>query len=135
MHVKIQGGIVMSVINVTDANSLFMQERDKSARQAKKTVKSDQREAMELFGKVLQDCEKASERMMDKHHETVAKSARELAEYHKRKAVFDRMKASADEQRMINEQIVLNRINQHALLKDMRADDIAERENIKKTTQ
>jgi 2-hydroxy-3-keto-5-methylthiopentenyl-1-phosphate phosphatase len=128
MHVEIQGGIDMSVRNITEANALFMPAWKNVTRKLKETEESERQKAMEMFGKAMRTCDEASERMMDKHLETVAKSAKELAEYHKRKAVFDRMKESADEQRMINERIVLNRINQRNLLEEIRTDDINKKE-------
>ncbi|MDR3320839.1 MAG: hypothetical protein LBS93_00190 [Synergistaceae bacterium] len=121
----------MSVNNVTDAKALFSQAWNNVSRAAKKTEESERQKAMEMFGKALQDCEKASEDMMDKHHEIVVKSAKKLAEYHKRKAVFDRIRANADEQKMINERIVVNRLNQHNMLEEIRSDDVSRRELLK----
>ncbi|MDR1943920.1 MAG: hypothetical protein LBQ19_03775 [Synergistaceae bacterium] len=129
---EIQGGIDMSVLNVGNANSLFQQARDNEARKPRKPSKSEQEKAMELFGKALRDCDKASEQMMDDHIENVAKSAKERAEYHKRKAVLDKIRISADERKMINEQIILNRINQRSLLEEARADDENKRELLKR---
>jgi hypothetical protein len=125
----------MSVNNVTDANALFLKTWNDVARQPKKPAKSEQQKAMEMFGKAVQNCEKASERMMDKHLESVAKSAKELAVYHKRKAVFDRMKTSADEQKMLNEKILLSHINQRNMLQEMRVDDINRQELLKASGQ
>jgi hypothetical protein len=131
MQVWIQGGIGMSVNNVTDANALFLQEL-KNAAKNRRTVsaptESERKKAMEMFGKALRDCDKAMERVMDKHIESVAKSAEEHAEYRKRKAQADRKKASADEQRLLNEKILISRINQRNLLEEIKADDINRRE-------
>jgi hypothetical protein len=125
----------MSVNNVTDANALFLPAWNNVVRAVKKTEESEQQKAMEMFGKALNECEKASEQVMDKHHETVAKSAKKLAEYHKRKAIFDRIRANADEQKMVNEQIVMRRMNQHNLLEGIRTDDINRRELLKAYTK
>ncbi|MDR1516196.1 MAG: hypothetical protein LBS45_10930 [Synergistaceae bacterium] len=123
----------MSVNNVTDANALFPQEFKNAAvkanlRRTGKPTESERKRAMEMFGKALRDCDKATERMMDKHIESVAKSAKELAEYRKRKAQADRIKASANEQRLLNEKILISRINQRNLLEEMKTDDINRRE-------
>jgi hypothetical protein len=131
MQVGIQGGICMSVNNVTDANAFLLQARENAARTAravKSQSESEREKAMEMFGKALHDCDKAMERVMDKHIESVAKSAKELAERRKRRALAERIQDSADEQRLMNEKIILNRINQRNLLAEIKADDINRRE-------
>jgi hypothetical protein len=131
MHVWIQGGIGMGVNNVTDVNALFPQKFKNITAKTRNTgnpAESERKRAMEMFGKALRDCDKATERMMDKHIESVAKSAKELAEYRKRKALSDRIKASADEQRLLNEKILISRINQRSLLEEIKTDDLNRRE-------
>jgi hypothetical protein len=128
---EIQGGICMSVNNVMDAGTLLSQAREYAAKAAK--AMNDQKEAerkkaMEAFGQALRDCDKAIERVMDKHIESVAKSAKELAEYRKRKAIAERIRDSADERRLMNERIIIDRINQRNELAAMKADDIKRRE-------
>jgi hypothetical protein len=124
MQMEIQGGIDMSVNNVMDANAFLMQNWDRPPRPPASQSKSERKKAMEMFGKVLRDCDKAMERVMDDHIENVAKSAKELAEYRKKRAVVERKKDAADRQRMINEEILVSRINQRNMLAELRADDI-----------
>jgi hypothetical protein len=133
MQVWVQGGIDMSVNNVTDVSALFLQELKNTAKNRRKVsdpTESERKKAMEMFGKALRDCDKAMERVMDKHIESVAKSAKEQAQYRKRKAQADRAKASAEDQRLFNEKILLSRINQRNLLEEIRADDINRREQL-----
>jgi histone H3/H4 len=128
---EIQGGIDMSVNNVTDAAAFLSHARENVARAARAVnnqTEAGQKKAMEMFGKALRDCDKAMERVMDKHIESVAKSAKELAERRKRKAIAERVKDSADAQQLMNEKIIINRINQRNLLAEIKADDINRRE-------
>ena len=121
----------MSVNNVMDANARFLQELKNTAKNRRKVTspaESERKKAMEMFGKALYDCNKAMERVIDKHIESVAESAKELAQYRKRKALADRAKASAKEQRLLNEKILISRINQRNLLEEIKADDMDKRE-------
>ncbi|MDR0615266.1 MAG: hypothetical protein LBG29_00505 [Synergistaceae bacterium] len=121
----------MSVNNVTDAGAFLSQVREYAAKAAKTLndqKEAERKKAMEAFGQALYACDKAIERVMDKHIESVAKSAKELAEYRKRKAIAERIRDSADERYLMNERIILDRINQRNELAAMKADDIKRRE-------
>jgi hypothetical protein len=128
MQVEIQGGIDMSVNKVMDANAFLMKNWNRPPRSPASQSKSERKKAMEMFGEVLRDCDKAMERVMDDHIENVAKSAKELAEYRKKRAVAERQRDAADKQRMINEEILVSRINQRNMLAELRTDDINRRD-------
>jgi hypothetical protein len=129
--VKVQGGIGMSapINGINNSNSMFMDMWEKASRNVKKTEKSEQEKGMELFGKALDDVNKASDRMMDNHLESVAKSAKEQAEYRKKKAVREKAEQSAEDMKLFAEQALLNRINQRAMMEELRGDE-EERKNL-----
>ncbi|GHV29779.1 hypothetical protein FACS1894167_09580 [Synergistales bacterium] len=114
---------------INNSNSMFMDMWEKATRNIKKTEKSDQEKGMELFGKALDDVNKASDRMMDDHLESVAKSAKEQAEYRKKKAVQEKAEQSAEDMKLFAEQALLNRINQRAMMSELRGDE-EERRNL-----
>ena len=121
----------MSVPNIEHAKSVVealmgnTHQRSKSARDS-----GDQR-AREAFYKAVRSCDKAMENVVDKHLESVKKSAERLAEYRKKKAVEDQARQRADTMRKINENILIERINHHNLMEEIRVRELNRRELLK----
>ncbi|MDR1471672.1 MAG: hypothetical protein LBS75_04035 [Synergistaceae bacterium] len=97
----------------------------------RETERSSWERAMEEFRKAVRACDKASERMMDEHLESVAESAKRMAEYRARKARLDYALESAERQRLFNENIMIQRINHRNLLEERRVDELNRRELLK----
>jgi hypothetical protein len=122
----------MGVKSINDMNALFLPAWNDAKRNAKKQAEpSEQQKAMEAFAKALKDCDKATERMMDKHHQTVAESAKKIAAYRKKKAVDDRRVQEAENQRLLQENLMIQRINHRNMLEEIRIEDINRREFMK----
>ncbi|MDR1915544.1 MAG: hypothetical protein LBQ58_03095 [Synergistaceae bacterium] len=118
----------MGIQNISDVNAMFLSAARDAARKIKHIEQSDQERAMEAFYKAVRSCDKASERMMDKHLESVAESAKKLAEYRKRKAQLDKVLESAERQRFFNESVMIERINHRNMLNEARMEDLKRRE-------
>ncbi|MDR1133736.1 MAG: hypothetical protein LBL05_06200 [Synergistaceae bacterium] len=121
----------MSVSNITgnaQMDSLFAAARNRVERGLKETNESEQQRAREAFYKAVKSCDKAAERMMDKHHESVKKSAEKLAEYLRKKAVADRAQKRADDMRTMNEDILVERINHRNMLEELRIRELNRKE-------
>jgi hypothetical protein len=114
----------MGVQNINDAKILFMQAWNDNSRRVQKVSESDQQRAREAFYKAVRDCDKATEKIMDEHLERVAESAKKLAEYHRKKAITDRAMKEADIRREINEAVLIDRINHHNMLEDLRVREL-----------
>ncbi len=114
----------MDVRNVGEVRALFNKVYERAARNLKKIDEESQKKAMEAFGKALRACDRASERMIDKHHESVAKSAKMRAEYHKRKYQLDKIRAAAEKQELINESVMIQRLNHRNMLEEIRVDQL-----------
>jgi ribosomal protein L22 len=118
----------MSIQNVEQANLLFMNVLKDVSRKVKPIVESDQQRAHEAFYKAVRSCDKATERMVDKHLENVKKSAEAQAEYRKKKAVVDQAKQHADDMKTMNENILIERINHRNMLEELRIRETNRRE-------
>ena len=118
----------MGVQNIDQANSVFMSLLNDTSRKAKQGTESDQQRAREAFYKAVRSCDKAAERMVDKHLENVKKSAEKQADYRKRKAVTDRARKRADDIRTLNENILIERINHRNMLEEVRIRELNRKE-------
>ncbi|MDR1651706.1 MAG: hypothetical protein LBR87_07945 [Synergistaceae bacterium] len=118
----------MSVQNTGRLNSVFMALRGGAPRKVRQVTEPERQEAREAFYKALRACDKASERMMDKHLESVAESAKKQAEYRRKKAVADRAMSEADERRALNEVVLIERINHQNMLEEARIRDLRRKE-------
>ena len=121
--------------DVGAANALFLPAWNEAMRNVQRPTKSKQEEAMALFRKAMQDCDKEIGRIMDAHHKSVAESAKKLAEYHKRKAVQDRMRDAAAERHLINERVRVDSINHQNMLKSIRIEELNREEILKQSSQ
>jgi hypothetical protein len=110
----------MGVQNIEQSKSVFQALLNDTPRQVKHVSDGDQQRAREAFYKAVTACDKATERMVDKHLENVKKSAERLAEYRRRKAVTDSARRRADDMRTINENILIERINHRNMLEEIR---------------
>jgi hypothetical protein len=108
--------------------AFFAVARDRIECGLKKAGESEERRAREAFYKAVKSCDKATERMMDKHHESVKKSAEKLAEYLRKKAVADRAQKRADDMRTMNEDILVERINHRNMLEELRIRELNRKE-------
>lgn len=120
--------------DVRAANALFLPAWNEATRNAQKPTKSKQEEAMALFRKTMQDCDKEIGKIMDAHHKSVAESAKKLAEYHKRKALQDQIRDSARERHLINEQIRIESINHQNMLESIRIEELNREERMKQSS-
>ncbi|MDR1886224.1 MAG: hypothetical protein LBQ56_08095 [Synergistaceae bacterium] len=122
----------MGVKNINDMNALFLPAWNDAKRNVRKQADStDQQRAMEAFAKALRNCDKATERMMDKHHQTVAESAKKIAAYRKKKAVEDRRVQEAENQRLLQENLMIQRINHRNMLEEIRIEELNRRDLVK----
>ena len=121
----------MSVPNIEHVKSVFQTLRSDVSRKPKPVSDFDQKRAREAFYKAVRSCDKAMENMVDKHLESVRKSAVRLAEYRRKKAVEDRARRHADEIRVINENILIERINHRNMLEEIRIRELNRRELFK----
>jgi hypothetical protein len=121
----------MGIQNLNASNALFMSVLNDVNRKAKIATESDQQKAREAFYKSERSCYNAAENMMDKHLERVAKSAKEQAEYRKKKSVADRARQEADRQRNFNEDILIERINHQNMLEETRVRELNRNELLK----
>lgn len=90
--------------------------------------KTDRDKAMETFAEAMRDCDKAIENVVDKHQETVAKSAEKLKEYHKKLKLEEERAKHAEEQRLFYEEALISSINQRNFLMEQANDDIERRD-------
>ena len=110
----------MSVPNIEQTKSVFETLMVNNLQKLKPARDSDQQRAREVFYKAVRSCDKAMERVVDEHLESVRKSAVRLAEYRKKKAVEDRARQRADTMRKISENILIERINHHNMMEEIR---------------
>ena len=119
----------MNITRLQEASELFMpawESADRRSRSAK--AKTEQQDTAEAFCNAVRACDKESERMMDRHHESVAKSAKERAVYNKKKAISDRAIIEARKQDVFNETVMIQRINHRNMLKENLMEDLKQRE-------
>jgi hypothetical protein len=102
-----------------------------AARRAKPPEQTERQRAMEAFADAMVTVNKAGEQMMDKHHESVAKSAKKLAEYRKQKARQDAAKAAAEQQKLFHEDVMIRRLNHRNMLEEIRIDELNKEELFK----
>jgi hypothetical protein len=113
----------MGVSNIdgnAQMDTMFAMARDHVERRVKGDSESERERALEAFRKATRSCDRAVERMMDKHHESVKKSAEKLVEYLKKKAEADRAWERAEDMRTMNEDILIERINHRNMLEELR---------------
>ncbi|MDR0764688.1 MAG: GPALPP motifs-containing protein 1 [Synergistaceae bacterium] len=94
--------------------------RERAGRGAKRAGEPERERALEAFRDALKVCDKTAEQMMDKHHESVKKSAEKLAEYHKKKDAAERAWEREKDMRDVNEEILAERINYRDMLEELR---------------
>ena len=123
----------MSIQDIHGAGVLFGAARNNSSRAVKRVSEEDLRHAREAFYKALRSCDKASEKMMDKHLESVAESAKKRAEYLKKKNIADRARKTADNMRELNENILIERINHQNIIEEMRVREFNREELLKQS--
>lgn len=70
-----------------------------------------------------QNCDKAMENVMDKHHESVAASAKKMKEYRKKKAREDAIREAAREVRITNQEAADRAYNYREFMRTLRLKD------------
>jgi hypothetical protein len=118
----------MDIQNIHGANVLFTAARNHASRAVRRVSDDELRQAREAFYRAVRSCDKASERMMDKHLESVAESAKKMAEYRRKKDIEDRSRKAADNTRMLNENILTEQINHRNRIEEMRVREFNRRE-------
>jgi hypothetical protein len=124
----------VGVSNITgnvQMNAMFAMARDHVKRDVKGADESERERALEAFRKAVRSCDKTVEQMMDKHHESVKKSAEKLAEHLKKKAAADRARKRAEDTQTMNEDILIERINYRNMLEELRIKAL-DREKIRR---
>jgi hypothetical protein len=96
--------------------------------QKQQKPKTEREKAMETFAEAMRDCDKAIENIVDKHHETVAKSAKKQAEYRKELARQEQIQRRMDEQRLFHEEALISQLNLRNMLKEDRFEEMERRE-------
>ncbi|MDR3165095.1 MAG: hypothetical protein LBU13_05920 [Synergistaceae bacterium] len=123
---------ISNITGNTQMDALFSMARDYVECSLKRADEAGQSRAREAFYKAVKSCDEAAERMMDKHLESVKKSAEKLAEYRKKKAITDRARKHAEDMRIMNENILVERINHRNMLEELRIRGLNEEELSKK---
>lgn len=122
----------MGMDNIGAANAKLLSDwneaRAEVQKQARQKPKSDREKAMEAFADALRDCDKAIENVVDKHHESVAKSAKMRDEYRKEVALQERIQKSADDQHRFHEEALINQLNLRNMLKERQVEETERRE-------
>ena len=121
----------MSVPNIEHTKSVVEALMGSNTHQRPKSAKDSEQRAREAFYKAVRSCDKAMENVVDKHLESVRKSAARLAEYRKKKAFEDRARQRADTMRAINENILIERINHRNLMEEIRVRELNRSELLK----
>jgi hydroxypyruvate isomerase len=121
----------MNIQDIHGAGVLFGAARNNPSRAVRRVSEEDSRKAREAFYKAVRSCDKASEKMMDKHLESVAESAKKRAEYLKKKSIADRARKTADNMRELNENILIERINHQNIIEEMRVREFNRQELLK----
>ena len=119
----------MNITRLQEASQLFMPAWENAARRARTDdTKTEQQNMEEAFHKAARACESESERMVDRHHESVAKSAKERAVYQRKKAITDRVRTDAEKRDALNETVLIQRLNHRNMLKENLMNDIRQNE-------
>ena len=114
----------MSVNATTGANASIlsmwkhMQQTRKSDTQ--QTSLSQKEKGMKVYWDAVRSCDKAMANVVDKHHESVRKSAKQRDEYRKKQRQLERAQEQADKIRDMNELRLLEQIKQRAIFEQMR---------------
>jgi hypothetical protein len=127
----------MSVSNINgniQMDAIFAVARDRVEHGPKGAGESERERAIEAFRKAERSCGKTIERMVDKHLESVKKSAEKLAEYRKKKALADSARERAEDRRDMDEEILIKRINYRNMLEELRVKALNREENRKERT-
>lgn len=125
----------MNVTTATGAGSSLlsmwshMQRTRKSPQQ---TSQSQKEQAMKVYWDGVRSCDKAMEDVVDKHHESVRKSAKLRDEYRKKQKQLERAQDQADKIRDMNELRLLSQIKQRAIFEQMRVNEEDQRELLKR---
>ena len=107
----------------------FQQAWDNRSQMLSAPKKSKEDEKLrEAFQNALRECDRAMENVMDRHHESVAKSNEKKAEYNKKKAVQEEIEKAALNREMLNEQAVIQRINYSNRIEFLRKEEDEDRE-------
>ncbi len=119
----------MGMGNIGAANAMLLSDWNKArAEVQKQKQKTDRDKAMEAFANAMRDCDKAIENIVDKHHESVAESAKKRDAYRKKVALQEQIQKRADEQRRFHEEALINQLNLRNMLKERRIEDMERRE-------
>ena len=106
----------------------FQQAWDNRSQMLSAPKKSKEDEKLrEAFQNALRECDRAMENVMDRHHESVAKSNEKKAEYNKKKAVQEEIEKAALNREMLNEQAVIQRINYSNRIEFLRKEEDEDR--------
>ena len=114
----------MGILRMESANALFLPAWNAAQERAKRNMPpdDDRRRAMAAFGKAMRDCDKAMEDVMDRHHESVAESAKKREAYRKKRAQQERVQRAADELRTLNREAVLQAQARRDWMQEMRME-------------
>lgn len=113
----------MGILRTEASNALFLPAWNEAQKRAKpQDGDSDRQKAMEAFAKAMRDCDKAMENVMDKHHESVAKSAQKRDEYRKKRAQQERLQKTAEARRDFNRQAVAQAQERRELTNELRIE-------------
>ncbi len=127
----------MGMGNIGAANAMLLSDwneaRAKVQKQMRQKSTTDREQAMVVFADAMMDCDKAIENIMDKHHESVAKSAKKRDAYRKKVALQEQIQKRAEEQRRFHEEALINQLNLRNMLKELRIEDMERREQFAAT--
>ena len=122
----------MGMGNIGAANAMLLSDwneaRAEVQKQMRQKPKTDREKAMEAFADAMRDCDKAIESIVDKHHKSVAESAKKRDAYRKKLALQEQIQKRADEQHRFHEEAVINQLNLRNMLKERRIEDMERRE-------
>ncbi|MDL2263800.1 hypothetical protein LJC31_04010 [Synergistaceae bacterium OttesenSCG-928-I11] len=122
----------MGMDKIGAANAAFLSDWNEAhaniQKQMQQKPKTSREQAMEAFADAMRNCDKAIENVVDKHHESVAESAKKNAEYRKKVARQEQIQKRAEEQRLFHEERLINQLNLRNMLKERKLEDVERRE-------
>ena len=105
------------------ANSMLLHDWNNIVKNVREAIQSSKSSGLSAYYAAKQNCDKAMENVMDKHHESVAASAKKMKEYRKKKAREDAIREAAREVRITNREAADRAYNYREFMKSLRLEN------------
>ena len=109
-------------------NNMLLHDWNNIVKEVREAAQPSKMSGMGAYYNVMHNCDKAMQDVMDKHHETVAKSAKKMKEYRRKKAREDAVREAARERRQVYEEAAVRTLNKREFMKELRLEDEQRRE-------